>query len=51
MGLKGAGSYFSFQMAEITGPDLLYHGIEVYLDDIIIHGATRREYLDNLRAL
>ena len=51
MGLKGAGSYFQQQMCNIIGSDLLYNGVEVYLDDVIVYGATEAEYLANLRAL
>jgi transposase InsO family protein len=51
MGLKGAGSYFQAKMTEIIGPELLYNRVEVYLDDVIVWGATEREYLDNLKAL
>jgi hypothetical protein len=51
MGLKGAGSYFQAQMCRIIGPELLYNGVEVYLDDVIVYGSTEREYLDNLRRL
>jgi hypothetical protein len=51
MGLKGTGSYFQQQMCNIIGSDLLYNGVEVYLDDIIVYGATEVEYLANLRAL
>jgi hypothetical protein len=51
MGLKGAGSYFQAAMANIIGPKLLYNGVEVYLDDVIVYGATEAEYLSNLKAL
>jgi hypothetical protein len=51
MGLKSAGSYFQAQMTQVIGGDLLYNGVDVYLDDIIVYGATEREYLDNLRKL
>jgi hypothetical protein len=48
MGLQGAGSYFQAMMTEVIGSELLYNGREVYLDDVIVHGKTHREYLDNL---
>jgi hypothetical protein len=51
MGLKGAGSYFQAAMANIIGPKLLYNGVEVYLDDVLVYGATEAEYLSNLKAL
>ena len=50
MGLKGAPSYFQEQMARIVG-DLLYNGVEIYLDDLIVYGATEAEYLANLKIL
>lgn len=50
MGLKGAGSYFQAQMTNIIG-DLLYAGVEVYLDDVIVYGKPEEEYLANLREL
>ena len=35
MGLKGAGPYFQYHMANTIFPDLIYKILEVYLDDII----------------
>jgi transposase InsO family protein len=51
MGLKNAGSYFQEQMCKIIGSPLLYNGVEVYLDDVIVYGATEAEYLANLKAV
>jgi hypothetical protein len=50
MGLKCSGAYFQEQMAKIIGPQL-YNGVEVYLDDVAAVGATKAEYLANLRTL
>ena len=45
MGLKGAGSYFQTQMAKVF-EDLLYHILEVYLDDILIFAETKDELVE-----
>jgi hypothetical protein len=50
-GLKGSGSYFQSKMNEVIGGELLFNGVEVYLDDILVYGNTQREYLDNLSKL
>jgi len=49
MGLKGAPAYFQQQMQQSILTDLLYTCCEVYLDDIIIYGATEEEFLHNLQ--
>ena len=49
MGLKGSPSYFQQRMAEVVLRGLLYHLCELYLDDIIVHGRTEDEYVENLR--
>lgn len=49
MGLKGAPSYFQQQMAIRVLRGLLYHILELYLDDIIVFGRTEEELLKNLR--
>jgi len=48
MGLKGAGPYFQFHMANTIFPDLIYKILEVYLDDIITWGEIQEELLQNL---
>ena len=48
MGLKGAGPYFQYHMANTIFPDLIYKILEVYLDDIITWGETQEELLQNL---
>ena len=45
MGLKGAGSYFQMQMVKIF-EDLLYHILEIYLDDILIFADTKDELVE-----
>jgi hypothetical protein len=52
MGLKGAPSYFQQQMAhKVIGSNLLYHGVELYIDDVLIHAATEEEYLERIEKL
>ena len=48
MGLKGAPSYFQRVLANIVLAGLLYHICEVYIDDIIIHGRTKDEFVNNV---
>lgn len=49
MGLKTAPSHFQQQMAETVLCGLIYHNCEVYLDDVIIHGKTEQQFIQNLR--
>ena len=49
MGLKGAPSYFQAEMAHTVLGGLTHHILELYLDDIIVHGTSEEEYIDNLR--
>ncbi len=52
MGLKSAGSYFQEQISQrVLGGDLIYNGCEVYIDDVIIYGATAEEFMKNLTAV
>ena len=48
MGLKGAGPYFQYHMANTIFPELIYKVLEVYLDDIITWGETLEELIQNL---
>ena len=48
MGLKTAGSYFQQQISHVVLHGLIWHICEVYIDDVIIHGATEEEFLANL---
>jgi hypothetical protein len=47
MGPKGACSYFQ-QMMQIVLAGLLYIICEVYLDDILVWGASEEEFFENL---
>jgi transposase InsO family protein len=49
MGLKKAPPHFQEQMAAVVLIGLIYIICEVYLDDIIVHGATAEEFLARLR--
>ena len=50
MGLKGAPGYFQRQLALLfAAAGLLYHGLELYIDDIIVYGNTKEEFLGRLR--
>jgi hypothetical protein len=51
MGLRGAPSFFQRAMATEVLPDLIYNICEVYLDDIIVFGRTKEEYLKNLETV
>ena len=48
MGLMGAPAYFQRVMTTIVLAGILHVGCEVYMDDIIIYGHTKEEYLKNL---
>jgi len=48
MGLCNSPSYFSNQMINTVLPGLVYSSCEVYLDDVIIYGATEEEFTQNL---
>jgi len=49
MGLKGAPTYFQREMSLSVLGGLLGHGVELYLDDCIVYGATEEEFKANLR--
>jgi len=50
MGLKGAPSYFQRVMATIVLAGLIWiHGVELYLDDLLVHATTFPEYMTRLR--
>ena len=49
MGPKGAPSYFQQIMATVVLSGLIYHILEIYLDDIIVHGSSEEEFLIRLR--
>ncbi len=43
MGLKGAPTYFQREMSLSVLGGLLGHGVELYIDDFIVYGATEEE--------
>ena len=49
MGLKAAPSYFQGALATCVLVGLIYQICELYIDDIIVHGKTEDEFVDNLR--
>ena len=49
IGLKGAPSYFQAEMAQTVLGGLTHNILELYLDDIIVHGGSEAEYMKNLR--
>ena len=49
MGLMGAPSYFQRVMTTVVLAGLMYNTCEVYLDDIIVWGKTKDEYVTNVR--
>ena len=48
MGLKGAPSYFQQQMCNTVLVDLIHSILENYLDDFIIFGVTKEEFLQRV---
>ena len=51
MGLTGAGSYFQHSLATQVLQGLLHHGVELYLDDCIVHANTLEEFLERLETV
>jgi hypothetical protein len=49
MGLMGAVAYFQRIMQTVVLAGLIHVNCEVYIDDIIIYGNTKEEYLRNLK--
>jgi hypothetical protein len=49
MGLKGAPSYFQQMLATIVFAGLIHITMELYIDDIIVHGVNDQEFLTRLR--
>lgn len=48
-GLKGAPAYFQKLISTIVLLGLIYIIVELYIDDIIIHGQSENEFLINIR--
>lgn len=51
MGLKSAPSYFQQKMAQTVLRGYIHNICEVYLDDVIVFGATQDEFLKNTRTV
>jgi len=49
MGLKGSSPYFQRSMASIVLAGLGYKICEIYIDDELIHGRSKEDFLVNLR--
>ena len=49
MGLTGAGSYFQQSLSTQVLQGLLHYGVELYLDDCMVHASNSEEYLERLR--
>jgi Reverse transcriptase (RNA-dependent DNA polymerase) len=50
MGLKGAPSYFQRVMAIVVLEGLIWiHGVELYLDDLLVHASTFPDFMSRLR--
>lgn len=48
MGLTGAGSYFQHSLATQVLQGSLHHGVELYLDDCMVHASSLEEFLERL---
>ena len=49
MGLKGSGPFFQRSMASNVLAGYVTRICEIYIDDVLIHGSTDNEYVDNTR--
>ena len=49
MGLTGAGSFFQKSLVTEVLKDLMHDGVELYMDDCMVHATTLDEYLKRLR--
>ena len=48
MGLTGAGSYFQHSLSTQVLQGLIHHGVELYLDDCMVHASSLEEFLERL---
>ena len=48
MGLTGAGSYFQYSLTTQVLQGLIQHGVELYLDDCIVHAPSIDEFIEKL---
>ena len=51
MGLKGAGTYFQRVIVTVVLVGILYISCELYIDDILVYGATEDEFIYNLKVV
>ena len=51
MGLKGAPSFFQMVLATIVFVGLINYIMELYIDDLIIHGKNIPEFISRLRTV
>ena len=51
MGLTGAGSFFQQGLVSEVLQGLIHNGVELYLDDCMVHAQTMDEFLDKLRTV
>ena len=49
MGLKSSGFFFQRSMTDNMLAGYVARICEIYIDDVLIHGSTDEEYLDNTR--
>ena len=49
MGLKGSGPFFQRSMANKVLAGYVIRICEIYIDDVLLFGATNNEYLGNTR--
>jgi len=49
MGLKGSGPYIQRSMASVVLAGLVYIICEIYSDDVLMHGSSKEDFLDNLQ--
>ena len=48
MGLTGAGSYFQHSLSTQVLQGIIHHGVELYLDDCMVHASSMEEFLQRL---
>jgi hypothetical protein len=48
MGLTGAGSYFQYSLATQVLNGILHQGVELYLDDCLVHADTLETFIERL---
>ena len=51
MGLTGAGSYFQHSLTTQVLTGLIQSGVELYLDDCMVHANTWEQFLERLRTV